>query len=84
MMDDKTIMSNVLSNVKGMCDLAMHGTIESATPAVHTAFHDTLNDMLCLQNKIYSEMSKKGWYPTEQAETQKIAAAKQKFSSAQA
>ena len=54
MMDDKTMMSDVLANVKGMCDLAMHGTIESATPAVHTAFHDSLNDMLCLQNRIYS------------------------------
>ncbi len=83
MMDDKTIMSNVLSNVKGMCDLTMHGTIESATPAVHTAFHDALNDLLCLQNKIYAEMSKKGWYPSEQAETAKINDTKQKFSSVQ-
>ena len=81
MMDEKTVMSNILCNVKGMCDLAMHGTIESATPAVHTAFKDSLNDLLCLQNTIYSEMSKKGWYPAEQAEAQKINAAKQKFSS---
>ena len=41
-MDDKTIMASVLGNVKGMCDLAMHGTIESATPAVHTAFKNAL------------------------------------------
>lgn len=80
-MDDKTIMASVLGNVKGMCDLAMHGTIESATPAVHTAFKNALDEMLCLQNQVYSEMSKKGWYPAEQAETQKINAAKQKFSS---
>lgn len=81
-MDDKTIMANTLCSVKGMCDLAMHGTIESATPAVHTAFKNTLDEMLCLQNKIYSEMSAKGWYPEEKAEAQKIAAAKQKFQSA--
>ena len=80
-MDDKTIMASVLGNVKGMCDLAMHGTIESATPAVHTAFKNALDEMLCLQNQVYSEMSKKGWYPAEKAEAAKITAAKQKFQS---
>lgn len=79
-MDDKTMMSTVLGNVKGMCDLMMHGTIESATPNVHATFKCALNDMLVMQNQIYSKMSEKGWYPAEQAETQKIDAAKQKFS----
>ena len=58
-MEDKTIMSDVLCSVKGMCDLAMHGTIESATPAVHTAFKNSLDELLSMQNKIYSEMSAK-------------------------
>ena len=53
--------------------------IESATPAVHTAFKNSLDELLSMQNKIYSEMSAKGWYPAEQAEAPKIAAAKQKF-----
>lgn len=78
-MEDKTIMSDVLCSVKGMCDLAMHGTIESATPAVHTAFKNSLDELLSMQNKIYSEMSAKGWYPAEKAEAQKVTAAKQKF-----
>ena len=80
-MDDKTIMSTVLGNVKGMCDLMMHGTIEAATPNVHATFKCALNDMLVMQNTIYSKMSEKGWYPAEQAETQKVAQAKQKFAS---
>ncbi len=78
-MDDKTMMSAVLGNVKGMCDLMMHGTIESATPNVHATFKCALNDMLVMQNTIYAKMSEKGWYPAEQAETQKVEQAKQKF-----
>lgn len=81
-MDDKTIMVTVLGNVKGMCDLMMHGTIESSTPNVHATFKCALNDMLVLQNQLYSKMAEKGWYPQEQAEMQKIENAKQKFSNA--
>jgi len=79
-MDDKIVMSTVLGNVKGMCDLMMHGTIESATPRVHNTFKNALDEMLCIQSRIYGEMSKKGWYPAEQAQTQQIAATKQKYS----
>ncbi len=78
-MDDKTIMATVLGNVKGMCDLMMHGTIESSTPNVHEAFKYALDEMLCAQNQIYAQMSAKGWYSAEQAEAQKITEAKQKF-----
>ena len=78
-MDDKMIMSTVLGNVKGMCDLMMHGTIESASPNVHSTFKGALDEMLCMQNRIYSAMSAKGWYPAEQAEAQKITATKQKY-----
>jgi spore coat protein CotF len=78
-MDDKTMMTAVLGNVKGMCDLMMHGTIESSTPNVHATFKSTLNDMLVMQNTIYAKMAEKGWYPAEQAEAQKITEAKQKF-----
>ena len=79
-MEEKEIVENLLLCVKGECDLMMHGTIESATPNVHGAFKCALDEMLCIQNRIYSEMSAKGWYPTEQAEAQKIAATKQKYS----
>lgn len=79
-MDDKQIMENLLLGTKGVCDLYMHGTIESAgTNKVHTAFSNALNDSLCMQDKIYQKMSQKGWYPTEQAEQQKIQKVKDKF-----
>jgi spore coat protein CotF len=79
-MDDKIIMSTVLSNVKSVCDLMLHGSIESSTPNIHDAFKTALNETLDIQNKIYAEMSAKGWYPSQQAEQQKIDQAKQKYS----
>ncbi len=79
-MQDQVIMDNILTSVKNACDIFMHGTIESSTPNVNSAFKAALNDCLCMQNEIYSKMAQKGWYPQEQAEAQKINAAKQKYS----
>ena len=79
-MDDKCIMENILLTEKGVCDLFLHGTIESSTANVHQAFNTALNDSLCMQDELYKKMAQKGWYPTEQAEEQKIQKVKQKFS----
>lgn len=73
-------MENILLTEKGVCDLFLHGTIESSTANVHQAFNTALNDSLCMQDELYKKMAQKGWYPTEQAEEQKIQKVKQKFS----
>ena len=78
-MDDRLIMENILTSVKGACDLMLHGTVESATPNVHAAFGQVLGETLAIQNEVYGKMAQKGWYPPQQAEQQKIQAAKQKF-----
>jgi len=78
-MDDKNLMENILLLEKGVCDLYMHGTIESPTSNVHKAFCDALNESLCMQDTIYDQMAAKGWYPTEMAEQTKINSVKQKF-----
>jgi spore coat protein CotF len=78
-MNDKEIMTNILNAVKGECDLLMHGTIESSTPGVHSAFKQSYDDAICMQNKIYAKMSEKGWYPMQQAQGPQIDAVKQKF-----
>ena len=49
-MNDKEIMEGILLTTKGVCDLYMHGSIESATPNVHEAFNTALNDSLCMQD----------------------------------
>jgi spore coat protein CotF len=79
-MNDKDLLEDILLTVKGGSDLYLHGTIESSTPNVHSAFDKALCDSLKMQNQIYSKMSAKGWYPSEQADQNKITQAKQKFS----
>ncbi len=82
-MNDRDIMENLLLTTKGVCDLFMHGTIESSTANVHQAFSTALNDSLCIQDSIYKEMTSRGWYSTEQAQQQKIQQLKQKYAQAQ-
>ena len=78
-MEDKDVMENELLIIKGVCDLYLHGTIESTTAEVHSAFKDALNTSLDIQNKLYNLMAEKGWYKTDTAEQTKIDTVKQKF-----
>lgn len=78
-MNDKNLMEDILLLEKGVCDLFMHGTIESSTENVHQTFSTALNEALCMQDTLYDKMAAKGWYPTEQVEQTKIDSVKQKF-----
>ena len=71
-MEDKDLMEKELLIIKGVCDLYMHGAIESSTAEVHKAFKDALNESLDIQNKIYNLMSEKGWYKTTEYCTQRL------------
>ncbi len=79
-MNDKEIMENILLNLKGECDLMMHGALEASTPNVHGAFTQAFNETLAMQNEVYAKMSQKGWYPAQNAQPQQIDAVKQKYS----
>ena len=79
-MNDKSLMENILLLEKGVCDLYMHGAIESSTANVHQAFNCALNDSLCMQDDVYKKMSGKGWYQTESVEQNKINTVRTKFS----
>ncbi|MBQ4265920.1 MAG: spore coat protein [Clostridia bacterium] len=81
-MNDQAIMENLLLTTKGMCDLYMHGTVESSTQNIHQAFDTALADSLNMQDDIYKQMTAKGWYQTEQADAQQLAQVKQKFAQA--
>lgn len=78
-MEDKDLMEKELLIIKGVCDLYLHGTIESTTAEVHTAFKDALNESLDIQNKLYNLMAEKGWYKTDTVEQTKIDTLKQKY-----
>lgn len=79
-MDDKSMMQDMLLLEKGVCDLYMHGTIESSTTNVQKVFNDALNESLSMQSTLYEKMSTKGWYSADQAEQNKVSSVKQKFS----
>ena len=81
-MNDQALMENLLLTTKGVCDLYMHGTVESSTQNVHQAFDTALADSLCMQEDIYKQMTAKGWYQTQEADTQQIAQVHQKFAMA--
>lgn len=78
-MNDQAIMETLLNTTKGVCDLYMHGAIESATPNVHQTFSSALNDSLCMQDQVYQKMSEKGWYQTAAAQQPQIDQVRQKF-----
>ena len=80
-MEDRDLMENELLVIKGVCDLYLHGCLESTTAEVHEAFQCALEESLNIQNKLYNLMAEKGWYKTEVAEQAKIDQTKQKFSS---
>lgn len=82
-MNDKNIMQDILLLEKGVCDLYMHGAIESSTDNVHQTFTCALSDTLCMQDATYDKMAAKGWYPSEQADQNKINTVKQKYSGQQ-
>ena len=80
-MGDRELMEDILLLEKGVCDLYMHGAIESSTGNVHQTFSTALNNSLCMQDDVYGKMTQKGWYKTDQAEQNKINTHKTKFAS---
>ena len=79
-MDDKCIMEGLLLDAKGVCDLYMHGAIESSTAVVRRAFSSAFDDALSMGDRLYQQMTAKGWYQTDTAPQQKLQQTKQKFS----
>ena len=82
-MDDRCIMENLRLTTKGVCDLYLHGTIESSTQNVHQAFDSALEESLCIQDNIYKKMSAKGWYSSETAQPEKVQKVKNQFAGMQ-
>ena len=78
-MNDREIMEGILLTTKGVIDLYMHGAVESGTPNVQQTFRCALNDSINMQSDVYKQMSRHGWYATEQAQPQKLQQVKAKF-----
>lgn len=80
-MNDRDLMENMLLLEKGVCDLYMHGAIESSSADVHRTFSDSLNTALNIQEQIHNKMEQKGWCQVQQADQSKMNSVKTKYSS---
>ncbi len=78
-MQDKDIMDDILTAEKhAALNYSMFAN-ECATAGIRNDVMNLMNDQHKLQSEIFDFMSTRGWYAPEQAETQKIQKAKQKF-----
>ena len=77
--DDKEILTDALASEKFAADSYNTFSCEAATPQVRQNFLSLLSEEHEIQNSIFLEMSKRGWYPTPAAEQQKIDDARVKY-----
>ncbi len=77
---EKEMLTDLLTSQKTMTDGYNTFANECATPMIKTAFMNILNEEHQIQNEIFLEMQKHGWYQTEAADQNKVCQAKQKFS----
>jgi spore coat protein CotF len=80
--DEKMKMTDLLTSQKTLCSLYNTYCCEAADTEVRNSLADLLADEHRIQTELFSEMSTRGWYQTEQAEEQKIQSERMKFSSA--
>ncbi len=80
-MDDRNMLEDVLTTLKGQAGLFNHGTIESSTAGVHNTFYEALGKSLQQQNEVYNAMAEMGWYPMEAAPAKQVDKVRTKYSS---
>ena len=78
---DKEQITDLLGSEKFLASNYNTFLLECATPEVSRCLSELLADTHSMQQKIFTEMSSRGWYPTPKAKEDKIATTKQQFSS---
>ena len=76
---EKEMLTDALASQKYVTENYNTFANECANPAVKNEFMDILNEEHQIQFELFSEMNKRGWYPLEQANQQKVSQAKQNF-----
>jgi len=78
-MNDELIMMNMLSLLKGVCDLYMHAAIEASCPKINAVFKQVLAENMILQKEVFDAMEQKGWYQIPQESKKNIDKVIKKF-----
>lgn len=81
---EQEMLTDALSSQKFMTENYNIFAGECASPAVKADFMNILNEEHQIQHEVFTEMQKRGWYPVEPADQNKINQAKQKFSAKKA
>ena len=76
---DKDIMTDLLSSQKFVTDGYNTFSSECACPSLRSDVLNILNEEHHIQSEVFTEMHKRGWYPTEAADQNKITQVRQKF-----
>jgi len=71
-MDNKLLMTNYLLLLKSTVEVYIHGTLESSNKDIRAMLKDGLTEILSQQAKTYDEMTKYGWYPVNNIDTNTI------------
>ena len=71
-MNDQLIMDNYLLILKSTVEVYVHGTLESSNNDVRMTLKDNLNEIMTCQARTYDEMTKYGWYPVNNVDTNLI------------
>lgn len=61
-MNDKYTMENILTLTKSVIILALNGTVESSNEKVLKLFKSSLNNLLEMQENIYTELTNQNIY----------------------
>ena len=76
---DKDRLQDALASQKFITEVYNTFTSESVTPEVRGVFMSILKEEHDIQNEIFTEMQKRGWYQVQPAEQQKVQQTKAKF-----
>lgn len=76
---DKEILRDLLSSQKEVTGSYNIAAGECAAVGLQNEFLTLLGEEHQIQHELFTEMSKRGWYPTQPAEQQKITQAKEQF-----
>lgn len=71
-MQEKDYFEGILTSIKNLSGLLLHGSIESSNEDVHTKMQEALKESLDIQHDIYIEMQNNGWYQIENIKDSEI------------
>lgn len=77
---DREMLTDALSSEKFMTENYNTYANECASPSLMNEFMNLLSEEHQIQHDVFSELQKRGWYPTQSAPAEKVQQSKMKFS----